>query len=177
MTRELIYVTLTWMETAMGAHCGIQRNIHSMANGDEDAYGFNEEYGWNIHIEGACGEVSFGKGTGRYWEPGVNKFKAPDIGLDIHVRTRSRQDYELIHRFKDDPRHLYVLVTGRAPDFILRGYRVGSDCRRKEWLQTHGGRPPAWFVPQDQLWPISDLIYGISDTRIRLISKQVANER
>jgi len=151
-------VSLSKREIVMGAECGIMRNLTSLHR--PDSYGFSDEHGWNAHIEGACGEIAVAKLLGRYWSPSVNTFSAPDIGLNIQVRTRSRHDYELIVREKDEPEHAYVLVTGKAPAFIVRGYCLGSDARQKEWLQEHGGRPPAWFVPQASLWPWRDLRYS-----------------
>lgn len=153
-----VKVTLTNREMAMGADCGVMRNIAAMVDNRENAYGFDEEYGWNAHIEGACGEIAAAKVLGRFWSPTVNTFKAPDIGANIQARTRSRHDYELIIRPKDNPDNLFVLVTGIAPNFTVRGYHVGREAKRDEWKHDHGARPPAWFVPQDCLRPIGDLI-------------------
>jgi hypothetical protein len=158
MNCDPIEIVLTNCEVAMGADCGVMRNIAAWDR--PDAYGFDEEFGWNAHIEGACGEIAVAKALGRFWSPTVNTFKAPDIGLKIQVRTRWRHDYELYVRpDKDDPDHAFVLATGKAPRFVIRGYRIGRDARREEWLQAHGGRRPAWFVPTVELWPWKDLCY------------------
>jgi hypothetical protein len=153
-------VTLTKREMSMGADCGIMRNIASMADGLHPANGFDEERddAWNIHIEGACGEIAAAKVMGRFWSPTVNIFKAPDIGKTIQVRTRSRHSYELYVRPGDNPDHCFVLVTGRAPDFRVRGYLMAFDARNDAWLKNHGGRPPAWFVPHCALHDIAPLI-------------------
>ena len=153
-----VSVRLTNREMAMGAECGIMRNIAAMADDRCDQYGFAEEFGWNAHIEGACGEVAAGKIMGRFWSPTVNTFAAPDIGRHIQVRTRSRHDYDLPIRPKDKQEHLFVLVTGKAPLFMVRGYILAADARRDEWLADHGGRPSAWFVPQRALLSIHDLM-------------------
>jgi len=155
-------VILTQREMAMGAHCGIMRNIVSIEN--DPAAGFEEEFAWNIHIEGACGEVAAAKILNRFWSPSVNTFNAPDIGKNLQVRTRSRHDYELIVRPKtvtykgDNPDNYFILMTGKAPRFIIHGYMLGLDAQRQEWNQTHGGRDPAWFVPQKKLLPWTDLL-------------------
>jgi hypothetical protein len=143
---------------AMAAECGIMRNIAAIIDGRADAYGLDEDdEGWSKHVEGACGEVAAAKVLGRFWSPTANAFSAPDIGRKIGVRTRSRHDYDLNIRPSDKPDHVYVLVTGRAPNFIVRGYMLGADARRDEWLRDYGGRPSAWFVPQDALLDIDDL--------------------
>jgi hypothetical protein len=158
---EPIWVTLTNREMMMGAECGIMRNIACMIDGREPANGFDVEKGddaWKIHIEGACGEVGAAKVMGRFWSPTVNTFKAADIGLTIQVRTRSRHHYELYVRpKKDNEDHAFILVTGTAPRFAVRGWLMAKDAQRPEWVQTYGGRPPAWFVPQNVLHDIRDL--------------------
>lgn len=161
-------ISLTAYEMMIAAHHGAVRN--ATARYRPDVHGFDEEHGWNIHIEGACGEVAVAKALGRYWEPTVNTFhdpdiRAPDLGIDIQVRTRSRHDYELIIRPDDPPCHAYVLVTGRAPHFRIWGYRLGHDIRRPDWLKEHGGRPAAWFVPQAELWDWRGLRYPMAQSQ------------
>jgi hypothetical protein len=155
-----LWVTLTNRELTMAAECGIMRNIACMINGQEPANGFDVDKGddaWNIHIEGACGEVAVAKLLGRFWSPTVNTFKAPDIGQTIQVRTRSRHHYDLYVRPKDNVDNAFVLVTGLAPRFAVHGYLMARDARRDEWVQTYGNRPPAWFVPKEKLLDIRDL--------------------
>jgi len=155
---NVVPVTLTKREMAMGAECGVMRNIAAMTDNRRDAHGLtDEEGGWNFHIEGACGEIASAKVMGRFWSPTVNTFDAADIGEHIQVRTRSRHDFELYVRPTDNPGHLFVLVTGKAPNFIVRGYLHGAAARCDDWLAAHGGRPPAWFVPHVALMSIEHL--------------------
>lgn len=157
---EPAHILLTKREVVMGAECGVTRNICSWDY--QDAYGFEEEHGWNAHIEGACGEIAVAKLLNRFWSPTVNTFDAADIGMKIQVRTRSRHDYELYIRPEDNPEHAFVLVTGKAPMFMVRGWLLARNARCDEWLQTYGGRPPAWFVPTSALWPWRDLRHRAS---------------
>mgnify|MGYP006300474069 CR=1 FL=1 len=76
-----------------------------------------------------------------------------DVG-EIQVRTRSRHDYELLIRPQDRDEDTFVLLTGVAPSFRAHGWIQGQDAKKKEWLQTYGGRPPAYFVPQKDLRPL-----------------------
>jgi hypothetical protein len=156
---EPIAIMLTTYEMAMAAKCGATRNICAMIKGCSNAYGLEEDYGWGKHIEGACGEIAVAKALGLFWSPTVNTFGSePDIKPDIEVRTRSRHDYELTIRPKDDQARRFVLVTGVAPTFVVRGYCIGAHARRDEWLHDYGGRPPAWFVPQAELCDIRELM-------------------
>lgn len=110
--------------------------------------------GWSEHIEGACGEAAVAKVLNRFWNGSVDTFATGgDVG-DIQVRTRSSHDYELLVRPDDRDSDVFILVTGRAPTFRVIGYIWGRDAKRPEWLQTHGSRPAAYFVPHAFLTPI-----------------------
>ena len=142
-------------EWAMAASVGMRRNMSAIADGRPDQHGFIGE-GWGVHIEGACGEMAVAKALGVYWDGSVNTFKGPDVG-SIQVRTRSEDYYGLLVRAKDADDDVFVLVTGRSPEFVIRGWLRGSEAKREEWLSSHGGRPPAYFVPQERLRPIGEL--------------------
>ena len=146
----MIKVTLTSAELMVGAVTGIMRHVSSLQKRRQDRHGFVGD-GWGIHVEGACGEMAFAKAMDRYWTASVNAFKGADVGDNIQVKTRSRHSYDLIVRKDDDPDHVFFLVTGLAPDYRVHGWIVGRDAMQNKWLQTYGGRPPAWFVPQDAL--------------------------
>jgi hypothetical protein len=148
-------VTLTEQELMMAAQCGCARNIASVLKGSKPAHGFNKDEGiWDIHINGACGEVAAAKYLGRYWSPTVNTYHAADLGKKLQVRTRSRHDWELNIRADDDPEHWFILVTGTAPTYNVRGWLPGREARIDAWLQNYGNRTPAWFVPQSALHDI-----------------------
>lgn len=155
----MIGITLTKREMAMAAECGAARNIAAMAAGKADAHGFAcEEGGWGAHIEGACGEIAAANALGLAWVPTVNTWHDPDLPPDIQVRTRSRHHYDLLVRRRDPLLHRYVLVTGRAPHFVVRGWlRSSLNVRRPEWLRDYGGRTRAWFVPQAVLLDMQEM--------------------
>jgi hypothetical protein len=148
-------VKLSQREMIIAAQVGAMRHISSLAKGLRDKHGCKLDAGWQVHIEGACGEMAFAKGIGLYWDAGVDTFKAPDVGL-IQVRTRSKDYYELIVR-KDDPDEIFVLVTGTAPCYTIRGWMNGKDAKQEKWLKGHGGREEAYFVPQSALSGINSL--------------------
>lgn len=148
-------VKLEWYEVMMAAVVGVRRNIAAMANGLKPADGYNGEDAWSIHIEGACGELAYAKATGQFWSGSVNTFRqGGDVGL-TQVRTRSRDDYDLIVRERDNDDSVFVLVVGRCPNYRVVGSILAADAKaRPEWVKTYGGRPPAWFVPASGLRPI-----------------------
>ena len=154
MSAPYIEVTLTAAEQLMAQTIGLLRqaasvrmglsNKHGRAGGDEDT----------DHILGACGEIAAARVLGRYWGGDVNSFKRADIGRNVQVRTRSRHDWELLVRPDDDSEAIFILVTGAPPRLRVHGWMQGHDAKRADWLRDHGGRPPAFFVPQAALRPL-----------------------
>lgn len=149
-------VTLVSHEVDMAAGVGLRRQLAALHAGRPDRHGVDPEDGWRIHIEGACGECCVAKFLGRYWDGSVDTFKSiPDLG-NVEIRTRSKHRYDLLIRKDDDPDKVYILVTGRTPNFWVRGWLRGIDAQREEWWNNHGNREWAWFVPVSALrtdWP------------------------
>jgi hypothetical protein len=100
--------------------------------------------------------MAFAKAAGIYWDAAFDTFSKPDVG-SFQVRTRSRSDYELLVRQCDADDERFVLVTGTMPEFSVRGWILGADAKQERWLRTHGGRPPAYFVPHSELQPIEKI--------------------
>lgn len=149
-------VSLEKYELQLASHVGCQRHVEAICADLQDRYGADKG-GWNLHIEGACGELAFAKLLNIYWNGSINTFGlGGDVG-DIQVRTRSRHDYELIVRAKDRDGDAFVLVTGVAPNYVVRGWLFGQEAKRDEWLNAHGGRTPSWFIPHKELHPIFEL--------------------
>jgi hypothetical protein len=148
-------VTLSPHEMATAAWVGVRRQVEAKRKGLPDKHGFDGD-GWGSHIEGAGGEMALAKALGVYWDGGVNTFKRDDLP-GIQVRTRSRHDYELLVRSADSGDEVFVLVTGQMPEYRIHGWIRGADAKRAEWEKCHGGRPPAFFVPQGELKPMSTL--------------------
>jgi len=139
----------------MASEIGRLRQLAALKNHRVDQFGYNG-LGWTEHIEGACGELAVAKTLNTYWNGSVDTFKENDLP-GIQVRTRSSHTYDLIVRPEDDDLAYWVLVTGRCPKYVVRGYVTGEFAKQSRWLHEYGGRPAAYFVPQDQLQPISNL--------------------
>lgn len=79
----------------------------------------------------------------------------PDAGVgDVvggwEVKWTERDDGRLLVRPGDSPALNYVLVTGCAPNQIIRGWLPGSEVMvDRHWQKAPP--PPAWFVPQSEL--------------------------
>lgn len=148
-----VRVCLEPYEVDLAAHVGIRRQIEALKANRPDKHGYQGD-GWSIHIHGAGGEMAFAKAAGLYWDGSVNTFKAPDLPGRIQVRTRSgvggRED--LIVRAGDNDDDIFVLVVGMLPEFKVAGWITGFRAKSKDWVQTYGGRPSAYFVPRSALW-------------------------
>lgn len=143
-------IMLSPLELSIAAYVGMVRQITSLKNGRLDQHGCEVDKGWQVHIEGACGERALAKALGIYDCISVNSFSAPDVG-GVQVRTRSKHEYELIVREGDAEDEMFVLLTGLNGRYKIRGGIVGRDARRPEWLKEHGAREAAYFVPQAAL--------------------------
>jgi hypothetical protein len=148
-------VTLTWYEAAMASEIGRLRQLASVKAGRQDQHGFTGD-GWSEHIEGACGECAVAKVLGIYWNGSIDAFKDDDLP-GLQVRTRSLHDWDLLVRPQDSDSAIWVHVTGRCPDYRIHGWLHGYEAKQSCWLQSHGGRPPAYFVPSSALHPINEL--------------------
>lgn len=150
-------VVLTWPELTVGATVGTARHMWALKQGRKDRHGYEGD-GYGPHILGAQGEMAFCKSYGIYWHPTMNTFRAQaDVGDGIEIKTRSEDHYDLLVRPDDHFDRVFVLVTGKGPAFVLRGWMYGEDCRRDEWWKDYGNREPAWFAPQASLQPLSTL--------------------
>jgi hypothetical protein len=152
----VIEVRLTPYELMLASSIGCMRHISAVKAGRQDKHGAALG-AWQIHIEGALGEIALAKALGLFWSGSINTFKDADIGERFQVRTRSCHDYELIVRKGDSDNECFVLVTGIAPEYRVHGWIGGADAKRGQWLKEHGGREAAYFVPHNALRPIAEL--------------------
>lgn len=148
----MIEIALTEEEWAIARFIGRRRHGEALRHGWPDKHGCVS--GLEGHVLGAAGEMVCAKALGRYWEPRVNTFKAADLGRRLQVRTRSRHDYDLIIRKDDNDDDAFALVTHEVGGFCLWGWTFARDGKFPGFLQTHGGREEAYFVPQSALRPV-----------------------
>jgi hypothetical protein len=158
-----VRVVLSRDDLVWAAEVGVARHLQALQEGRPDCYGFDGADSWSVHVEGACGELAFARATNREWDASVGRFRGMGGDVDtFQVRTRSKHYYELIIRPDADPADVYVLVTGTAPEYHVRGAARAGRVMRPEFLQTHGNRPAAYFVPHHELRSIKPLILPAS---------------
>lgn len=146
-------VTLSQFEVLQAAMIGIRRRLAVLGSTKTNKVN-NAQFGWHTDIEAACAEMAVAKILGVYWAGSVNTWQGPDAG-NFQVRHTAHDNGCLIYR-KDDPDNdVYILVTGSAPLFCVRGWVRGADAQHPDYWHRDGY--PAWFVPQSALRPISEL--------------------
>ncbi len=149
-------IILSIGELHLAAQIGSLRQIESVSKGLKDKHGFTGS-GWDVHIEGAAGEIAAARALGMYWGGTVNTFKSiGDVGK-LEIRTASGSNSSLIVREGDSDNAVFVLVTGTSPVYNVAGWMLGKDAKKPEWSRSPNGRPPAYFVPQFSLNNIEDL--------------------
>ena len=153
-------VKLTWFELWQASQVGCRRHIEAVQAGF--GQGAVPDQNWNYHVEGAAAEMATAKAFGWYWSASVNTFQDADIGNRIQIRWRSKPTYELIVRPKDRDEDYFILVRGQSPQYEIVGGILGRDAKRDEWLQTYGGRKPAYFVPNDALCPVEEMADAVA---------------
>ena len=148
-------VILSPHELYLAASIDMMRQVQNVRQKRSHRHGADPTQAWSMHIEGACGEAAAAKALGIYWSGAIGDHKAKDVGAH-QVRTTHRADGSLLLH-KDDPdADLFVLVTGFAGDYQIRGWIQGFEGKKEEYWQTFSGRP-CFFVPQEALKPMDTM--------------------
>jgi len=147
-------VTLTYSERIIAANAGVLRQVENLKKNRQSFYGAGKDNDWQLHIEGCLGEFALAKYLNCFWG-GKGAFRESDVDK-YEVRTRSKDNYELILH-PDDPDNSYFwLVCGRNGVYKIKGYILGSEGKRKEYWKDPVGDRPAYFVPQAALKQLPD---------------------
>jgi hypothetical protein len=154
-TGKDIAVPLDKHEQFLAVIVGMSRQLVALRYGRNDTYTFDGD-GWEIHVQGAAGEMVFAKAHGVYWDRPVKRyvgdFRRADFGENVQIRTATRDDGDLIVHPSDSDLDVMVLVSGRFPTLALRGWIRVVAAKRPCYWRTHR-RSPAYFVPQANLNP------------------------
>lgn len=148
-------IILSLEEIAMAASIAVHRGIDAIRHNRKNQHGFIGN-GWTENIEGYGAELAVAKALNIYYGAGAGKgFKDADISEKIQVRWASQENYRLIVRGADKAEYVYVLVTGEAPEYDIKGFMPGHIVKQDKYFSNPGnGRPDAWWVPQSDLKPI-----------------------
>lgn len=150
-----LLVTLDADELAVASLIGCRRNIACIrAKSDDVNFPDRENIRWQTHIDGACAELAVCKALGIYWIALSGPTAEGDVGRNIQVRSTRYADGHLIIRSRDSDNARYVLVTCRAPAYVVAGWMTGTEAKTDMFLRTNDRDPrPFWEVPQIALHP------------------------
>lgn len=157
-------VTLNQKEFAYAESVGKTRQEEAVKSGRHDAHGYSGD-GFNIHVQGACGELALAQALGWHWSAPVNTYKSGgDVGI-LQVRTavrflRSGKDTSLIIRPDDNDDDIFVLVWMiDKHNYEIAGYIKGVDAKQRKWWRPNpsNGRPPLYLIDRAGLKDVEDL--------------------
>lgn len=158
-------ITLSTDEVNQAKALGQLRQDESVKAGRTPAYGHSKDpvKALASHILGAAGELVVAKALAVPFVPHVNTFdRYGDVnGWEVRTRElkgRAEWEYELNIRPNDRHDRKFILVVGKMPTFVVKGWVWGSDGERLgRWDNLGNGRVYAWWVPQRFLYSLSTL--------------------
>lgn len=151
-----VKVELTTTEWLQAMNVGCMRAAKARAGGLTQRWGGRPEWSDANHIMGATGEAVVAKHFGVFWL-GTGEVGGPDVG-GIQVRANRRPSDSLMLHESDANGAVFVAVTVVEGRGWLRGWIHGRDGKRREWWRDPTGQGrPAFFVPDDALFPMAGL--------------------
>ena len=142
-------VQLTFYEIMQAAHVGLMRQVENLKKDRAPAHGAGDANDWQLHIEGALGEMAVAKYLRIYWS-GKGEFRGGDVGsMQVRCTTYSAGHLLLHPDDKDDDQ--FWLVTGLNGSYMVRGWIHGYEGKNQDFWREDTGRP-AFFVPQSELY-------------------------
>lgn len=158
---ESVAVELTWRDIHLAGTASVSRVITCLSRQQKPRFGLTHDgiIGADIEWMGMLGEMAVAKYTNRFWTSAGGDIGCPDTG-DYEVRTVGGENYRLILHRDDHDDMPYVLAwvsRVRLPFVILKGFLFARDGKRQEWWQDPNTGRPAFFVPNENLLPMSAL--------------------
>lgn len=139
----------------------IERQISNLKAGRHRRTGQSRNEEWKDHLVGACGELAAAKALHLY--PSGMMAQNPeytgDLFPNIEVRATIHQHGHLVLKPADSPERPFVLVCGIAPYVTIAGWIIGADGMHIKYWRGEDVVNPAYFVPQSDLHPITELMW------------------
>lgn len=147
-------VQLEWHEQVVANFVAEKKQEESEKRKHKNKHGctMSSEESLAVGIQSVGAEMAVAKLIDKYWVPGINTFKGPDVSFDIQVRyTRTKF---LIVRPADSDNEWFYMVTGKMPNYQVWGYIFGKDAKQEKYKDAPRNRPPAYFVPKGALYDV-----------------------
>lgn len=145
-------VTLDLEEVRRWAYAGVDRRVSAMEKKRKGAHGFNRSDFWQLDIEGLLAEAALAKALGVHFAPvtGALDTDLGDVLPGVQCRSTKYETGSLLVHKTDSDTDAFVLVTGAAPTYHIRGFITGAMGKNPEFTKTYKGRTAFW-VPQSAL--------------------------
>ena len=128
---------------------GGMRRVRSIVDG-ANQYKHAQRSDWATDVDGAAAELAVAKYLNVYWRPGVNTYKAPDVGV-LQVRSTMHPTGHLIVRPNDADTDTFIFVVCAPPRYLLVGAYLGAEAKVDEFFHTSHDEADCWWVPQARL--------------------------
>jgi hypothetical protein len=157
----VIEVTLSFGEMIVAGNAGVLRQVNALKQrlNDPDAHHRDP---MESHVSGAIAENALAKHLGVYWNPTIGIKWAGEVDGDVgRIEARSTswgngRGHLTLHDYSFDERPYVLVLSHRAPVFVLAGWLFGAEGKRREFWRDNVPRP-AYFVPQSELRDIAEL--------------------
>ena len=147
-------ITLDASDMLLATQAGAMRNIENIIRKRKPAYGAEQAGDFQLHVVGAMGELALSRYLNVTWN-GKGKFRGPDAGTDIQVRTAERNGRISLILHEQDPDELLFYCVRRfegSNEFEIFQPVRGREGKSQRYWRTDV-RSPAFFVP---VKPIGD---------------------
>lgn len=134
---------------------GCMRRASARARGRKNYYGAQSADSELLDLIGAVGEAVVAKHQNRFWA-GAGVFRGGDVGR-YQVRSTTYDSGHLVLNKNDDDNTPYILVCVNSGVGKIRGWIYARDGKKEKYWRDMSGRGPAFYVPQSDLLPISQL--------------------
>lgn len=115
----------------------------------------------DMDTHGAMAELLVAKTLNRFWtNPFLNTANKnlPNVGNTIEVRHTKYPSGCLLVHDEDVDNFWHVLVVGTISNPKVVGGILGKDAKKEIWWKEKVAGRPCYFVPQDKLIPVPELI-------------------
>lgn len=172
-------VTLSVEDLLTAGLVGLRRRCSAIARNSAGVNGARKDNLWESDVVAAQAELAVAKYLNLAWYSSSDP-DAPDVGRMVEVRCFTREHDRLCFTKRDKPARPYVGVfcNPQAPTrFVLAGWLWGREGMDVRFEKPKNNGAKIYFVDQELLRPIGQLVRYLTDARVEAIAKAGADGR
>lgn len=154
-------VRLSLAEIQLAYFVAGQRQVYNLKHNAKQRFGGPEGLeNAAHHLTGARAEMAVAKAFNLYWPGELGDYRAADVGNRVEVRSVHKRTHSLIIHpdDKDDLPYVLADVSGITEIVLLGWIKAGEAKIDRYWSDPSGKARPAFFVPPEDLLPMSNLL-------------------